>query len=279
MRVGVEEPEVEDLRRVVVEHLRADFLEVVARRDQAIRVSDRDALDVFHDKHVLAAQIGIHLRAADERHVLVQPGELGEVLGLAAEVGFLQERRPHLFHDGAQIEHLVALHVAHGVAGEHAHDVDVERHRSLHARALDLDGDHVPVAHDRAVHLRERCAAERAGVDGLEQLVAPAAEFRVERRDDLLERQRIAFRLQLGELVAERLREDFRTRGKRLPDLHEARAQVLERGAELFGREPARRLVLPKKGKDFAHAAATGLRIEPEAALGVGVGPGREEMA
>ena len=278
MRVGVEKPVVENLRRVVVEHLRPDFLQVVPVGHQPVRIADGNAVDVFHDQDELAAQLGVDLRARDEDAVAVELGELGEVRRLAPEIGLLQKRRPHLLDDGAQVEHLLAFHVPRGATGEHAHDVDVERHRGLHARALDFDGDRLSRGQNRAVHLGKRCAAERLRVDLGEDLLATAAELLVERRENLIERQRIAFRLELGELLAKHFGKDFRARRERLADLHKARTQVLEHRAELFGREALEGTMLADDADDFAHAAAAGLGVEPETALGVGVGPGGEKV-
>ena len=278
MRVGVEKPVVENLRRVVVEHLRPDFLQVVPVGHQPVRIADGNAVDVFHDQDELAAQLGVDLRARDEDAVAVKLGELGEVRRLAPEVSFLQKRRPHLLDHGAQVEHLLAFHVPRGAAGEHAHDVDVERHRGLHAGALDFDGDRLSRGQDRAVHLGKRCAAKRLRVDLGEDFLATAAEFLVERREHLIERQRIAFRLKLGELLAKHFGKNFRARRERLADLHKARAQVLEHRAELFGREALKGTMLADDADDFAHAAATGLGVEPETALGVGVGPRSEKV-
>ena len=278
MRVGVEKPVVENLRRVVVEHLRPDFLQVVPVGHQPVRVADGNAVDVFHDQDELAAQLGVDLRARDEDAVAVELGELGEVRRLAPEIGLLQKRRPHLLDDGAQVEHLLAFHVPRGATGEHAHDVDVERHRGLHAGALDFNGDRLSRGQDRAMHLGKRRTAKRLRVDLDEDFLATAAEFLVERREHLIERQRIAFRLELGEFLAKHLGKDFRARRERLADLYEARAQVLEHRAELFGREALEGTMLADDADDFAHAAATGLGVEPETALGVGVGPGGEKV-
>ena len=96
MRVGVEEPVVENLRRIVVEHLRPDFLQVVPVGHQPVRVADGNAVNVFHDQDEFAAQVGIDFRARNEGAVAVELGELGEVRRLAPEVGLLQKRRPHL---------------------------------------------------------------------------------------------------------------------------------------------------------------------------------------
>ena len=98
MRVGMEEPVIEDLRGVVVEDLLADLLEVVARIPQTVGRQDGNAVDVFHDQHVLAAEFRVHVRAVDKRHILVQPRELLEVRRLALEVRLLEERGPQLLH-------------------------------------------------------------------------------------------------------------------------------------------------------------------------------------
>ena len=128
------------------------------------------------------------------------------------------------------------------------------------------------------MYLGKRCAAKRFRVDFGEDFLAATTEFLVERREHLIERQRIAFRLKLGKLLAKHFGKDFRSRRKRLPDLHEARAQVLKHRAKLFGREALESAMLADDTDNLAHAAATGLGIEPETTLGVGVCPGSEKV-
>ena len=269
MRVGMEEAVVEDLRGVVVEDLLADLLQVVAGSPQPVGRQDGDAVDVLHDQHVLATEFRVHVRAVDERHVLVQPRELLEVRRLALEVRLLEERGPQLLHHVAQVEHLVVLHEARRLARHHAHDVDVERHGGLHAGTLDLHRHDVAVREARLVHLCKRRAAERRGIYGVEDVALAFAVDVVEGREHLVERQRVALHLQLLQLVAVGFRQDLRARGQRLADLHEAGAQVLQHGAKLLRREAAQEMVLLQDGVDLLQPARARLAAEIEPPLGV----------
>ena len=276
MRVGMEEPVIEDLRGVVVEDLLADLLEVVARIPQTVGRQDGNAVDVFHDQHVLAAQLGMHFRAIDEGDALVQTREFLEVSGFALEVRLLEERGPQLLHHVAQVEHLVVLHEARRLARHHAHDVDVERHGGLHAGPLDLHRHDIAIREARLVHLRKRRAAERRGVDGVEDVALARAVDAVKRRQHVLERQRFALHLEFCQLIAVGLREDLRARGQRLADLHEAGAQVFQHGAELFRREAAQEMVLLVDGVDLLQPARARLAAEIEPPFRIDLRAGAE---
>ena len=68
------------------------------------------------------------------------------------------------------------------------------------------------------MYLGKRCAAKRLRVDFGEYLLTTTTEFLVERREHLIERQRVAFRLELGKLLAKHFGEDFRSRRPGWPD-------------------------------------------------------------
>ena len=270
MRIGVKESMVEDLGGVVVKQLNADLLEIVAARDQTVGVADGDAVDILHHEHVLGAQIGIHLRRADEAAVGVKARELFEVFRLATEVGLLEKRRPHLLDYLAKVDELVVFHDIRRLTREDAHDIDVKRHGLFDPGALNLDGDIVPAAQLGAVNLREARAAERRRVDRREELLtALVTEFGVERGQHVLERQGIALRLKLGELIAVRARKDLGASRERLPDFHERRAEILEHRAELLGSHRFQKLVLVHDTQDLANARATRLRGQVEPTLGI----------
>ena len=107
----------------------------------------------------------MHFRAIDEGDALVQTREFLEVSGFALEVRLLEERGPQLFHHVAQVEHLLVLHETRSVARHHAHDIDILGHRGLHAGALDLHGHDLARDKARLVHLGQRGASQRRGID------------------------------------------------------------------------------------------------------------------
>jgi hypothetical protein len=178
---------IQNLRSIVVEQLLANFLQLVALLFQLGHIGYGNALDVFHDQHRFAAELAIDLRARNEAHVLVQACEFLQIVRFNEKVGFLQKRRPQLFDNIVQIEHLVALHHARGPAGKRTHNGDILRHLHAHARTLDLYRHHFPADKAGLVNLGKRSRPQGLGVDGIEQLVhALGTEFVFERLAHLL---------------------------------------------------------------------------------------------
>lgn len=128
------------------------------------------------------------------------------------------------------------------------------------------------------MHLRKRSAAKRRRIDVRKQLVARIAVNVVDGGQYLVERKRIAFHLKLRQLVAVRLRQYLGARRKRLPDLDEARAQVLQHGAELLGREAFEKAMFLKDGVYLLQPARPRSAIEVEPILGIDIRAGAEEV-
>ena len=144
--VGMEEAMVENLRSIVVEHLLANFFKIVSFGYKPLVVIDGNALNVFHDQAVLAAQLGIDLRAVYECNILVELAEQQQVLGFDFEIGLVEKRVPHFLDDLRQVDHLHARRQEALRSSRHdAHDVNVLRHRCLHARALHFDSHDIAI--------------------------------------------------------------------------------------------------------------------------------------
>ena len=152
---------VKHLRGIVVQDFLADFLQVVACGAQLVEVADGNAVDVFHNQDVFAAQLGIHLRAGNIVDVFVRQREFLQIGRFSLEVGFLQERCPQFLDHIAHVKHLVVFHDARGLPRNDAHDVDVLRHGGANARPLDFHRNNAAVGQARLVHLRQRSAAKR----------------------------------------------------------------------------------------------------------------------
>ena len=237
VRVGMEEAMIKNLRGVVVQQLFADFRQIITSSKQLVAMRDVDAFDILHDQHVLARILGVHVRRVDENAVFVQLLERLEVLGLAAEIGFLDEGVPHLLDNLFEVDHRIALGESAHLVRKTAHDVDILRHGELNAGALDFHGDRFTRDQLGLMNLSKRRASQRLRIDRLEDFPVPFAINGTKRHEYLLERERIAFGLKFGELLAIRLGQDFRTSGQRLTDFHEAGTKLLERRAELFRSE------------------------------------------
>jgi hypothetical protein len=82
------------------------------------------------------------------------------------------------------------------------------------------------------VHLRNRRRRERLGVESGEQLADRLAERALERLNRELARERRHLVLQLRELRGELGRQNVGTHRERLAELHEDRAELLERDAQ-----------------------------------------------
>ena len=191
--------------------------------------------------------------------MLVVMIELVEVARLHEEVRFLAERLPQLLDHVADIDELIGLDKTRDMPCERAHDVDVLRHDLLGAGTLHLDGNVLPRDETRAVHLRERGASERVGIDGIEQIAELLAVFRLE----AVEHHRIRHRIDLGaqttQLIAETLRQDLRAVGEDLAHLDEHGAQLLKQAAQLDRRDVVPDLILAHQCENLGDApAATG---------------------
>ena len=269
MRIGVKEPMVENLRGVVVEQLLADFGQVISVVDEFLRITNRNAVDVLHDEHFLGAILRIWLETMEEGDIFVELGEFGEVLGLLVEVGFLEEGLPELLDNIAQVDDLIVLHEALRVLCQRTHHVDVLCHGDAHAWALDLDSDlFAAFAQDRTVYLCERGAAEWLGVDFGEDLLAPLlAVDGVKRGEHLVEGKWIDVHLEMRELLAIFGRENLGTRRERLPNLDEARAELLEHGTQLDGGDALEGMVAAHDAQQLAQARETGAARQSELLL------------
>ena len=111
----MEETVVQHLRRIVVDQLGADFLEVIPGFDQLIGMGDGDALDVIHDDHVLGAQIHVRFRAVHIPIGFAEALELAEVTRLHQKIRLGFERIPQFLDHAGQVHHLRA---AHGFGGD-----------------------------------------------------------------------------------------------------------------------------------------------------------------
>ena len=90
----------------------------------------------------------------------------------------------------------------------------------------------MPVRQPRRVHLRDRGGRERRAVELREHLLDGPAERRRERGGRLLAGERRHLVLELRELGRDVGRQQIGAHGQRLAELHEDRAELLERLAQ-----------------------------------------------
>lgn len=103
-------------------------------------------------------------------NALMELVEVVEVFGLGQKVGLLAKRGPQLLDHAVQVNELIGVDELGNDTHHRADDIDVLRHNLLRTGALHLDG-HILARHQTsAVHLRERCATKRIGIDRIEHL-------------------------------------------------------------------------------------------------------------
>ena len=224
----MEEAFVKHLRGVIVDQFGADFLQIVARFDELIRMRDGNAFDVVHDHHVFGAQVGVWLRAVHVFVVLAESFEFRQISRFDHEVGFGFEGVPQFFDHAGEIDHLGAGHGFGGYSCDGAHDGHILCHGFAHARALHFDGHIFSGSEFRTMHLREACRSERCGVDMVEDFAGRASVFVFQHLQDGAVRHGVGVGAQFGEFVAERLGQDFGAHGQDLSDFHESWAKRFE---------------------------------------------------
>ena len=262
MRVGMEKAVIEHLRRVVLDDCGTDLFQVIALGHQAFRIGDRNAVDVVHNHHVLGAQVQIGFRARHAMNALMELVEVVEVFGLGQKVGLLAKRGPQLLDYAVQVNELIGVDELGNDTHHRADDIDVLCHNLLRTGALHLDG-HVLARHQTsAVHLRERCATKRIGVDRIEHLPQAQAVFFFQTTEYDLVRHRLHVGPQTTQLVAKALRQNLGPVGQNLPHLDEHGAEFLEQAAQTNRREVVPHAVLFDQANNLPDAFATTRRRE-----------------
>ena len=262
MRVGMEKAVIEHLRRVVLDNRGTDLFQVIALGHQAFRIGDRNAVDVIHNHHVLGAQVQIGFRARHAMNALMELVEVVEVFGLGQKVGLLAKRGPQLLDYAVQVNELIGVDELGNDTHHRADDIDVLCHNLLRTGALHLDG-HVLARHQTsAVHLRERCATKRIGVDRIEHLPQAQAVFFFQTAEYDLVRHRLHVGAQTTQLVAKALRQNLGPVGQNLPHLDEHGAEFLEQAAQTNRREVIPHAVLFDQANNLSNAFATTRRRE-----------------
>ena len=195
-------------------------------------------------------------------NALMELVEVVEVFGLGQKVGLLAKRGPQLLDYAVQINELIGVDELGNDTHHRADDIDVLRHNLLRTGALHLDG-HILARHQTsAVHLRERCATKRIGIDRIEHLPQAQAVFFLQTAKHYLVRHRLHVGAQTTQLVAKALRQNLGPVGQNLPHLDEHRAEFLEQAAQTNRREVIPHAVLFDQANNLPNAFATTRRRE-----------------
>ena len=195
-------------------------------------------------------------------NALMELVEVVEVFGLGQKVGLLAKRGPQLLDYAVQVNELIGVDELGNDTHHRADDIDVLCHNLLRTGALHLDG-HVLARHQTsAVHLRERCATKRVGVDRIEHLPQAQAVFFFQTTEYDLVRHRLHVGAQTTQLVAKALRQNLGPVGQNLSHLDEHGAEFLEQAAQTNRREVIPHAVLFDQANDLPNAFATTRRRE-----------------
>ena len=195
-------------------------------------------------------------------NALMELVEVVEVFGLGQKVGLLAKRGPQLLDHAVQVNELIGVDELGNDTHHRADDIDVLRHNLLRTGALHLDG-HVLARHQTsAVHLRERCATKRIGIDRIEHLPQAQAVFFLQTAEYDLVRHRLHVGAQTTQLVAKALRQNLGPVGQNLPHLDEHGAEFLEQAAQTNRREVIPHAVLFDQAYNLPNAFATTRRRE-----------------
>ncbi len=193
---------------------------------------------------------------------LMEVIEIVEVFGLGQKVGLLAKRGPQLFDHTVQVNKLIGIDELGNDTHHRANDVDVLSHDLLRAGALHLNGNVLAGHQAGAVHLRERRATERIGVDRIEHLPQALAVLLFQTAEHYLIRHRLYVGAQATELVAKTLRQDLGAVGQNLPHLDEHGAKLFEQTAQAHRREVIPHAVLFDQANDLPNALTTTCRCE-----------------
>ena len=229
VRIGVEEVVAEHL---LVEHAHAlggERLAVDAGRVQRGDVVRRDAAHALHRHRALR-----RVRPDHFRHVQIgRPGPVAAqqagIAGLALQVEFGGQRVLDLGHDLARADLVRVGMRAFDDGGDALQQRDVAGDLAADVRAQHLHHHLAPARQRGGVHLRDAGRRQRRGVEGLEGVADVARELLLDPRTRALAVERRHPVLQQGQLFGDVGRDQVAPGGQDLAELHEDRAQFLQR--------------------------------------------------
>ena len=196
------------------------------------------AVDPLEDEHRLG-DVGL----GDLRHQ--ELGKVGDgtpdelrVVGFLRQIELGAQMHLELVGEGLELEELRGLRTLVQEADGRPQHVEVELDLLQHTGATHLDDNLAPILQQRRVHLGDRRAGERLGVDACEGVLA---ELLVDSLPNLLERHRRGRVDELRELVDVDVRKEIWPRGQQLAELDVSRPQLLETLAKLLRSVACRR--------------------------------------
>ncbi len=237
MRIGVVDAVHRDLLDVSAEELPRELLRALAV--EAVPVRHLLARDPLLDEDALGHVRMDHIRHDQALVLGHEPGDQLRAVRLLDEVELGGEMCLELVRERLQLDEPGRLRVPLGEGGQGAQQLQVERDLLLDPRPPHLDDDLAARPEERAVDLRDRGARKRLLVEPGEGV---QADVLVDDPASLRERERRHVVHQLAQLLDVDVRQEVRTGGEQLTELHEGRAELLEREPERPGALASRRL-------------------------------------
>ncbi len=230
VRVPVEDPATEELAEGRLDEVARHLLRVVTLAPR--EVGHLEAIDEVEREHGRRGVGGVNAGDDHEREVAGGGRHVPHVAGLVGEVELLVDGAVELLDDVGRGVDARLLHERLEQPGDVLQEPEVGLELLADARTLDLDRDVGAGVGARPVHLRDRRAGRRHGVEPGEDLVGRAAEAELDLAADGRDGHGLAGVLEQGELGDPRRREDVAAAGEQLPELHVGGAQVHEHLAE-----------------------------------------------
>ena len=251
MRITVEKTVLNDLLGVVLTEPSPNLRDVDPCRPEGIRLIEGNAVDVLHDENMLGGEITQYVRAGDKRIITIEVCELLNVTCLDEEVHLLFCNVPHLIHQRAKVNDIVAADKADEGGGAF-HQSEIGAHDLVDAGTLYLDHNLLTRGKCGTVRLCDAGRAEGCTVDRAENFVPLAVILLLDDGKDDGEGEGPRCRLQLHQLVAVVRRKKIRAHAHDLPKLDEGGAEILEDGAQFRGGEAMDDVVAAQYRHHFA---------------------------
>jgi hypothetical protein len=235
VRIGVEQPVVQDLTDVGREHAARQL----GTRDRGLverlGLAHGPAEDLLHDEDAVGREGRVHAGDRDPDVAGAVLAQRRPDLGLVQELELLLEAADELLREPAQADRPRGLDAALQAAREHAQDRRVACDDVLDAGPADLDDDARAVVQHGPVRLADRRRRERLPLERRERLIDRFVELGLDHDAHVAGRDGSHVRAQLGQLGGQRRREHVVARRGDLPELDHHPARVLEHRSDAAG--------------------------------------------
>ena len=229
MRVAVEDPVAEDHRHPGLRHHVREPAALVLRELARLEVGDLRSVEELERQHTCARVAPEHARDAHVRMTGEVPVERVGVTRLLAVVELLAHGAGELVDEPLRVDEVERADAFLRDLRRLVEQGEVRLDLPGRARALHLHGDAAAVGENGLVHLADGGGGDRLLDELDEQPLDRLAQLLQDHLLDLRERERADVVLELSQLDDDVRRDDVRPRGEELTELHERRAELVER--------------------------------------------------